>query len=121
MDNNATACVVDNGSGFIKAGLGGENAPGIIFPTIVGCYDQEKGKHAVECILSNWSNRQLTVNAVVNMIHDFTRNDECIFGEEAQNNKGRLYELKYPVESGFVTHWDDMVLCTLCCDCEPSE
>ena len=35
-DDNLAALVVDNGSGMLKAGFTGENAPIAVFPSIVG-------------------------------------------------------------------------------------
>ncbi len=36
MDDEVTAVCIDNGSGSIKAGFAGDEAPRTIFPTIVG-------------------------------------------------------------------------------------
>ena len=36
MDDEAAACVVDNGSTMTKAGLSGDDAPRVVFPSIVG-------------------------------------------------------------------------------------
>jgi len=36
MDEEVTAIVIDNGSGTLKAGFAGEEAPRSVFPTAVG-------------------------------------------------------------------------------------
>ncbi|EGG18838.1 hypothetical protein DFA_02577 [Cavenderia fasciculata] len=35
-DDKPTAIVIDNGSGMVKAGFGGDDAPRAVFPSIVG-------------------------------------------------------------------------------------
>jgi actin-related protein len=36
MSEEQQTCVIDNGSGVVKAGFSGEDAPRAIFPSIVG-------------------------------------------------------------------------------------
>ena len=36
MGDEVQAVVVDNGSGMCKAGFGGDDAPKVVFPSIVG-------------------------------------------------------------------------------------
>ena len=36
MDDEPAACVIDNGSGMMKAGFAGDDAPRAVFPSIVG-------------------------------------------------------------------------------------
>jgi len=36
MDDSNPAIIVDNGSGFIKVGIAGDDAPKSSFPTIIG-------------------------------------------------------------------------------------
>lgn len=36
MDDDIDPIVIDNGSGFMKAGFAGDDAPKCIFPTIIG-------------------------------------------------------------------------------------
>ena len=36
MSDDHQVCVIDNGSGVVKAGFSGEDAPRAIFPSIVG-------------------------------------------------------------------------------------
>jgi actin len=74
--------VVDNGSGMCKAGFAGDDAPRSVFPSVVG-----RPKHQ---------------GIMVGM--DQT---DCYIGEEAQQRRGIL-ALKYPIEHGIVTNWDDM-------------
>ena len=36
MDDEVSALVIDNGSGMVKAGFAGDDAPRAVFPSIVG-------------------------------------------------------------------------------------
>merc|ERR1712106_189388 len=82
MDGDFTAVVLDNGSGLVKCGFAGDDAPRAVFPSIVG-----RPRHQ---------------GVMVGM-----GQKDAYIGDEALTKRG-IMTLKYPIVHGVITNWDDM-------------
>ena len=74
--------IIDNGSGFTKAGLSGEEGPRAVFPAIVG--------------------RPKNQSAMVG-----TDKKDYFVGSQAEEKRGVLH-IKYPLIHGIIDDWDSM-------------
>jgi len=74
--------VIDNGSGVIKAGFAGDTIPKCHFPNYIG-----RPKH-----------KKIMVGAL---------EGDMFVGPKAQEHRG-LLSIRYPMEHGIVTDWNDM-------------
>jgi len=75
--------VIDNGSGVVKAGYGGEEHPSCVFPSIIA-YPKVKG-----------------------IIVGGSTEKDYFVGDEAQQKRG-VCKVKYPIAHGMIEEWDDM-------------
>lgn len=75
--------VIDNGTAEIRAGLAGDDDPKVKMPTIVG-----RPRHGRQAAMAGQAR-------------------DTYIGHEALSRRGVL-EIKYPIENGIVTNWDDM-------------
>ncbi len=77
--------VIDNGSGVVKAGYGGDDHPCSVFASIIA-----KPKNP----------------GIMIGVKD-SKEDEYFIGDEAQQKRG-VCIVTYPIEHGIITDWDNM-------------
>ncbi len=82
MVDSQVHVVIDNGSGLVKAGFSGEEAPRSVFPCIVG--------------------RPKVPGIMISI-----QKKDILIGQEAQDKSGML-NIKNPIEYGIIQDWDAM-------------
>ena len=81
-EDDINTIVMDNGSGTIAAGFAGDDAPRLVFPSVVGTPKYKS------------------------LMAGFTTRENYV-GDDAQIKRG-VVSLDYPIEHGIVTNWDSM-------------
>lgn len=82
-EDDRPTVVLDNGTGNMKAGLSGDDAPSCVFPSCIGVPKRRRGQQKA------------------------ASSDEFYVGEAAQAKRGVL-KLSFPMEAGIVEDWDAM-------------
>lgn len=82
VDESTPFAIIDNGSGMMKAGMAGEEAPTSVFSSIVG---KPKNTSAMQGVTQK----------------------QMYIGDEAMAKRGVL-NLEYPISAGIVTDWEKM-------------
>jgi len=82
MSEGKQHIILDNGSGYTKAGFSGNDAPSAVFPAIIG--------------------RPKTEGIMVG-----SEQKDYFVGSQADEKRGIL-KITYPIEHGVVNDWDDM-------------
>ena len=75
--------IIDNGTGYCKAGFSNEEEPRAVFPSCVG-YPKYK-----------------------NVMHNYSGKKDFYIGDDAVRKRAVL-KLNYPIEHGVINNWDDM-------------
>jgi len=102
MEDEIEAIVIDAGSGTVKAGFAGEDAPRSIFPSVVGTVeDQEVFAKMNSTITAAPSSPTRIMGGNANAVRD------AFVGTEAQEKREYL-AMTSPIERGNVTDWDKM-------------
>ena len=72
------AVIIDNGSGFIKAGFNGDDTPRAVFPSVIG-----------------------------KRLNPVSAGQNTYDGDQAESTS-HIRTISHPLENGIATNWDDM-------------
>ena len=96
--------VIDNGSGDIKAGLSGDDAPLSVFPSIVG-YLTTHDRNALYSGYARNMESSTTISDDVLSIIDKYRLPSYWIGDYVKQSRNK----QRPIEHGYVVNWDFIV------------
>lgn len=108
FNDKMCSVVVDNGSFMCRAGFAGEDAPRAIFRSVVGQVRQ--CAYHIEKNILNFRFVSLMLVQIFftasDNLFDINRKEYYV-GDEAQRKRD-IVMLKYPIERGIITNWNDM-------------
>jgi actin len=87
--------VIDNGTGFIKAGFSGQDLPRLIIPTVMGEHTEQ-----IDPQMMNAQNAGADIQE---------EKKTYAFGNAALQSKD-THDLKWPIKRGIIEDWDAMEL-----------
>ena len=87
--------VIDNGTGFVKAGFSGQDLPRLIIPTVMGEHTEQ-----IDPQMMNAQNAGADVQE---------EKKTYAFGNAALQSK-HTHDLKWPIKRGIIEDWDAMEL-----------
>eukprot|EP01083_Nonionella_stella_P143890 448111_1 len=98
--------VVDNGSGMLKAGVAGEDAPRFVLPSVIG---MAKYKGLIESGYCRQIDTTFIPSDVISIMANYRSGNTHIGNIDIQSKEHMcLFDFKYPIEHGIIFNWDHM-------------